>query len=110
MQDESRRGVPGHLSREAPGHLPGWKVIGSVVALGVHGTAFAYVLYFAIAGGAGGSKAILVTYLVPPVAVVYGALFLGEPIEASALGGLALILGGVALGSGTLALRRRAPA
>ena len=95
---------------EAPGHMPGWKVIGSVVALGVLGTAFAYVLYFAIAGGAGGSKAILVTYLVPPVAVVYGALFLGEPIEASALGGLALILGGVALGSGTLALRRRAPA
>ena len=34
----------------------------------------------------------------------------GEPIEASALGGLALILGGVALGSGTVGVRRRAPA
>jgi len=85
-------------------------VIGSVVALGVLGTALAYVLYFAIAGGAGGSRAILVTYLVPPVAVLYGAVFLGEPIEASALGGLALILGGVALGSGTVGLRRRATA
>jgi drug/metabolite transporter (DMT)-like permease len=95
---------------EVPNHAPGWKVIGSVVALGVLGTALAYVLYFAIAGGAGGSKAILVTYLVPPVAVLYGALFLGEPVEASALGGLALILGGVALGSGTVTLRRRAPA
>jgi len=95
---------------ELPGHVPGWKVIGSVVALGVLGTALAYVLYFAIAGGAGGSRAILVTYLVPPVAVLYGAVFLGEPIEASALGGLALILGGVALGSGTVGLRRRATA
>ena len=48
--------------------------------------------------GAGASRAILVTYLVPAVAVFYGAVFLGEPVTASALGGLALILGG-ALGN-----------
>ena len=84
---------------QAPHHVPGWKVIASVVVLGVLGSALAYVLYFAIAGGAGGSRAVLVTYLVPPVAVFYGAAFLGEPIKASALGGLALILGGVALGA-----------
>ena len=48
----------------------------------------------------------LVTYLVPPVAVFYGAVFLDEPIEATALGGLALILGGVALGTGTVRWRR----
>ena len=91
---------------QAPGHVPGWKVIGSVVALGVLGSALAYILYFAIAAGAGGSQAILITYLVPPVAVFYGAVFLGEPVKASALGGLVLILGGVALGTGNV--RRRA--
>jgi len=33
-------------------------------------------------------------------ALVYGALILDEPLRASALAGMALILGGVALGSG----------
>jgi drug/metabolite transporter (DMT)-like permease len=90
---------------QAPAHVPGWKVIGSVVVLGVVGSALAYLLYFAIAAQAGASRAILVTYLVPPMAVAYGAIFLGESVKASALGGLALILGGVALGTGALTLR-----
>ncbi len=94
---------------QAPHHLPGWKVLGSVVMLGVVGSAIAYLLYFAIIGGAGASRAILVTYLVPPVAVAYGAVFLDEPLKASALLGLAVILGGVALGSGTIAWRRELP-
>jgi len=91
---------------EAPAHVPGWKVVGSVLALGVIGLGIAYLLYFEIIGGAGASRAVLVTYLVPPMAVAYGAIFLGEPLKASALGGLALILGGVALGSGTITWRR----
>jgi drug/metabolite transporter (DMT)-like permease len=48
----------------------------------------------------------LVTYLMPGLALVYGALFLDEPITVAAVGGLALILAGVALGSN--ALRRSA--
>jgi drug/metabolite transporter (DMT)-like permease len=81
---------------EAPHHSPGWKAIGAVVALAVPGTAFAFLL----------------TYLVPPIALAYGAIFLGERFGAAALGGLALILGGVALGAGGLRrvrLRRRLP-
>ena len=50
--------------------MPSWKVIGSVVALGVVGLGVAYVLYFALITGAGASRAILVTYLVPPMALV----------------------------------------
>jgi drug/metabolite transporter (DMT)-like permease len=92
---------------EAPHHVPGWKVIGSVVALAVPGTAIAFLLFYAIIAGAGAAYASLVTYLVPPIALVYGAIFLGERFGAAALGGLALILGGVALGAG--ALRRLRP-
>jgi drug/metabolite transporter (DMT)-like permease len=95
---------------QAPDHYPGWKVVASVVALGVPGTAFAYLLFFGLISGAGAAYASLVTYLVPPIALAYGAIFLGERFGASAFGGLALILGGVALGTGVLAparLRRR---
>jgi drug/metabolite transporter (DMT)-like permease len=50
-----------------------------------------------------------VTYLVPALALGYGAAFLDEQISASAIGGLVLILAGVALGTGTFRLPRRTP-
>jgi len=89
-----------------PGETPGWKPVASVVLLGVVGTGLAYILYFGLILGAGASKAILVTYLVPALALVYGAVFLDEEATAVALGGLVLILLGVALGTGTLRRRR----
>jgi drug/metabolite transporter (DMT)-like permease len=97
---------------QAPHDVPGWKTIGSVVALAVPGTALAFLLFYAIIAGAGAAYASLVTYLVPPIALAYGAIFLGERFGAAAFGGLALILGGVALGTGgvrLLRLRRRSP-
>jgi drug/metabolite transporter (DMT)-like permease len=84
---------------QAPSHLPGWKPIASVVVLGVVGTAAAYLLFFTIIGGAGAAYASLVTYLVPPVALAYGALFLNEGIGLAAIAGLVLIFAGVALGT-----------
>ena len=44
----------------------------------------------------------LVTYLVPPIALAYGAIFLGERFGIYAFVGLALILGGVALATGSV--------
>jgi len=85
-----------------PSHFPSWKVTGSLLALGVGGTGIAYLLYYALLAGAGASKSILVTYLVPALALGYGAVFLGEPVTAAALAGLALVLGGVALGTGSV--------
>jgi drug/metabolite transporter (DMT)-like permease len=83
----------------APATVPDWKVLGSVAMLGVLGTAVAYLVFFTIVAGAGAAYASLVTYLVPPVALAYGSVFLSEHIGAAAVGGLALILGGVALGT-----------
>jgi drug/metabolite transporter (DMT)-like permease len=90
---------------QAPAHTPGWKTIASVIALGIPGTALAYLLFFGLITGAGAAYASLVTYLIPPLALAYGAIFLGERFGASAFGGLALILAGVALGTGGLQLR-----
>ena len=84
--------------------MPGWKTIGSVArARRSRGTALAFLLFYAIIAGAGAAYASLVTYLVPPIALAYGAVFLGERFGAAAFGGLALILGGVALGTGASA-------
>src|SRR6478736_5074529 len=92
----------------APDHVPGWQPIGSVVFLGVIGTAFAYLLFYTIIAGAGAAYASLVTYLVPPVALAYGAIFLDESVGLAALVGLVLIFAGVTFG--TRAPRRRAAA
>jgi drug/metabolite transporter (DMT)-like permease len=92
---------------QAPHDMPGWKTIGSILALAIPLTAFAFLLFYAIIAGAGAAYASLVTYLVPPVALLYGAVFLGERFGFAPLAGLALILAGVALGSGSLRLRRR---
>jgi drug/metabolite transporter (DMT)-like permease len=91
---------------EAPNETPGWKTIASVVALGIPGTALAYLLFFGLITGPGAAYASLVTYLIPPIALAYGAIFLDERFGAYALGGLALILAGVALGTGAVRPRR----
>jgi len=91
---------------QAPAGFPGWEAVGSVAMLGIVGTAFAYLLFFTLIAGAGPAYASLVTYLVPPVALAYGAVFLGEHFGAAAFGGLALILVGVALGGRSTAAAR----
>src|SRR5205809_614445 len=64
-------------------------------------------LCYALLAGAGASRSILVTYLVPALALGYGAVFLSEAITAPAIGGLLLVLAGVALGTGAVRLARR---
>ena len=86
----------------------GWETFLSVLYLGVAATGVAYLLYFGLIAGAGASKAVLVTYLVPSLALVYGAVFLDESITLVSLVGLALVLAGVALGTGTVGRSRRA--
>jgi drug/metabolite transporter (DMT)-like permease len=87
---------------QLPTHVTGWKVTASVLTLGIAGTGLAYILYYGLISGAGASRAILITYLVPTFAVVYGAALLGEPVTAAAIGGLALVLAGVGLGTGAV--------
>jgi drug/metabolite transporter (DMT)-like permease len=92
---------------QLPDELPSTGALASVAALGVLGTALALVLYYRMLVSYGASRASLVTYLIPPTALAYGVFLLDERLAANALVGLALILGGVALGSGFLRLPRR---
>jgi drug/metabolite transporter (DMT)-like permease len=84
---------------QAPSSLPGWKALASIAVLGIVCTAFAFLISYTIVARAGAGYASLVTYLVPPVALFYGAVFLGESVGIAAAVGLLLILGGVALGT-----------
>ena len=92
----------------APTEAPGWKSVASLAALTLFGTALAQLILFRLLRSHGAARTSLVTYLMPPVALFYGAILLDESITAATLGGLGLILAGVALGSGALRLSRRA--
>jgi drug/metabolite transporter (DMT)-like permease len=97
--------VPGLL--QLPDQLPGWKALGSVFLLGALGTGLAQLILFRMVRLFGPQRLSLVTYIMPLFALLYGSLLLDEPLTAGALGGLALILAGVALGSGTVRPARR---
>jgi drug/metabolite transporter (DMT)-like permease len=92
---------------QLPASFPSWEIVASLLALSVGGTSVGYVLYYALLSGAGASRSILITYLVPAIALAYGALLLGEPVTVAAVVGLALVLAGVALGSGVVRVTRR---
>jgi drug/metabolite transporter (DMT)-like permease len=94
---------------QLPSHVPGWKESGSVVALAVIGTALAQILLYRVLRTDGAARVSLVTYLLPLTALVYGVLLLDEPLTWEELAGMALILGGVALGSGAVRFPRREP-
>ena len=93
---------------QLPGEVPSWEALASVAALGVAGTALAQLILYRALRLHGSARTTLVTYLMPPTALLYGALLLDEPLTVGVIGGLALILGGVALGSGAVRLPRRA--
>ena len=93
---------------QLPEHVPSAEATASILALTLLGTALAQLVLFRVLRLYGSRKLSVVTYLVPGFAVFYGAVILDEPVSAAALGGLALILVGVALGSGQRLLGGRA--
>jgi len=97
-----------------PAHAPGWKSIGSGAVLGLLGTALAQILSYRMIRVYGSARSALVAYMLPAFALFYGAVFLGEALSYQKLAGLALVCGGVALGTGAVRVAsrrvRRAPA
>ena len=77
----------------------------AIVALALLCTAFGYVLYFRLIERAGATNALLVTLLVPPVAILLGWLFLHEQLAGQDFAGLALIALGLAAIDGRLLSR-----
>jgi len=78
--------------------FPPATAIAAISALALMCTAFGYVLYFRLIATSGATNALLVTLLVPPVAILLGGLFLGETLAPQDFIGLGLI----ALGLGAI--------
>nr|BFE62237.1 DMT family transporter [Dactylosporangium thailandense] len=77
----------------------------AALALAVICTALAFVLFFALVAEVGGVRATVITFVNPAVAVLLGALVLGEPVTWLTGVAFALILAG-----SILATRRGSPA
>jgi len=103
-----------------PASTPSGDAILSLVVLGVFCTAAAFVFFGLLIVDAGPSKASVITYVAPVVAVALGVTVLGERPGVGAVAGLLLILAGSwlstdgrippGLGATVAILRRRRPA
>ncbi len=80
----------------------------AVTALGTLCTGAAFLIYFRLIRDVGPVRALSVTFLIPVFGVLWGALFLREPVGSSTLIGGAIILLGTALTNGLVRVPRTA--
>lgn len=96
--------LPVALLVEKPFQLtPSLPALGSLLALGFFGTALAYIVYYKLIDFAGATFISLVTYLLPPIGVALGVIFLHERPGWYSLVGLTLIILGVMIVNGVAA-------
>jgi drug/metabolite transporter (DMT)-like permease len=79
---------------DPPHRVPGVGTIAAVVVLGLLCTALAFVIFMVLIREAGTSRATVITYVNPVIAVALGVVLLSERPGAGAVAGLLLILAG----------------
>jgi drug/metabolite transporter (DMT)-like permease len=85
---------------DLPSRAPSVAVALCVLALAVLSTAVAYLLFFYLIENAGPTSTSTVTLIVPVFGLLFGVLFLGEPVGVGTFVGLAVILASVVLITG----------
>lgn len=83
-----------YAALDPPAAVPGPGAIACIVALGLVCTALAFVVYTILIAEAGTTRATVITYINPLVAVALGVSLLGEQLGLGAIAGLLLILAG----------------
>ncbi|WP_416772291.1 DMT family transporter [Pseudomonas sp. RHF3.3-3] len=76
---------------QPPASWGGPEVWGALLGLGLICTAFAYIVYFKLLSNIGPVKSMTVTFMIPAFGVLWGALFLDEPLSMAHLYGGVLI-------------------
>lgn len=82
-----------------PGSEFSWRALGAVTVIGALGTALAFVLMGRLVGSVGPTRASLITYLIPVVALVLGVTFRDDHVAAAAGLGVAGVVAGAYLAS-----------
>lgn len=77
-----------------PRRIPDPAVLASLAVLAVLCTTVAFLLFFPLIAELGPSRALVITYLNPAVAVIAGVVVLHEPFSAATAAGFVLVLGG----------------
>jgi drug/metabolite transporter (DMT)-like permease len=95
--------IPAAVS--APSSAPSLGPVAAVVALGVVGTGAAFVIFYLLIGTVGPARTMIVSYVAPGFAVVYGGALLDETITVASVLGLVLIVGGSWLAAGGVKAR-----
>jgi drug/metabolite transporter (DMT)-like permease len=90
----------------APSSAPELGPVAAVTVLGLLGTGVAFAIFYTLIRNVGPGRSLLVAYLAPAFAVLYGATLLGESISAATVAGLVLIIAGSWLAAGGLAPTR----
>ena len=98
--------LPVALLIEQPWHLRGGpELVGWLLAMAVVGTIVPAALNYMLVQSVGATRASVAMFLMPMIAVLFGTVFLGERLGASALAGMALILAGSLVVNGAGARR-----
>lgn len=84
---------------------PAPEAIVAVAWLGILGSGLAYLCFFTILQRWGSTRTSMVSYLLPVVGILMGTI-LAEPVTVPRIGGMAMIIAGIALVSSGPALRR----
>jgi drug/metabolite transporter (DMT)-like permease len=69
-------------------------IVANVLMLALACSSIAYVLYYRLIADIGPTRALTMAFLMPVFGMLWGALFLGEPITLPMIAGCALIIGG----------------
>ncbi len=89
-----------------PSSVPSSSALAALAGLGVLCTAVAFVAFLELIKEAGPTRATVITYVNPAVAVAAGALFLSERLTPTVLAAFALILAGSVLATAAAGPRR----
>ena len=82
-----------------PGSSFAWSALAATATVGILGTGVAFVLMGRLVGRVGPTRASIVGYLIPVVALVLGVVFRDDVVGSVAVGGVALVIVGAYLTS-----------
>lgn len=73
------------------------RVLGAILALGLVNTFVAYLIFYSLVAALGAARTSMITYVIPAVGLLLGALFLGEQVDLRLISGAVLIISSIGI-------------